>query len=88
MKLSSTVISTALLPCTPRFGTYRMFDWLITVPVMNKVDGNMTNYQSGLSSFAVANKSQNGWSFSAHLLPLLEIYFYLNLNQFNLLSGF
>ena len=38
-----------------------MINWLITVPVTNKVDGNLTLYLCGLASFTMANKSKNTW---------------------------
>ena len=36
----------------------------------------------------MTKKSQNDWSFSDHLLPLIEIYLCFGLNQFDLLAGF
>ena len=54
----------------------------------NKVDGNLMIYQIGLASFAKVNKLKNNQSFGAHILPLLEIYFYFYLTQFDVLAGF
>ena len=45
--------SIALSPCTPCFRTYFPPKWLGTVPVKNKVNGKLTNCQSGLVSFTI-----------------------------------
>ena len=39
-KLSPTVRSMALAPCTPHLWTYCMLELIVTVPVTNKVDIN------------------------------------------------
>ena len=39
----------------------------------DKVNGKLTNYQSGLASFKMANKFQNNRSFTARLLPFLKM---------------
>ena len=46
---------------------------MVTVQVTNRIDVKLINYQSGLASFAMANKSKMYWSFSAHLLPFVKI---------------
>ena len=49
----------------------------------NKVDVKLKNYQSGSASFTMTNKSQNAYSFGAHLLPLL-----IFLTQFDIFAFF
>ena len=45
-------------PCTPRFWPYLTIDWLGTVPLMNKVGGKLTNYQSGSAFFTIKTDFQ------------------------------
>ena len=63
----------ALEPCTLHLRPYLMLDWLGKVPVTNNVDTKLTNWQIGSASFTMANKYQNDWYFSAHLLPFVKI---------------
>ena len=55
------------------FLPYRTINWLVIVPVTNKVDRKLIDDQIDLSSFNMANRLQKNWSVSAHLLPLVKI---------------
>ena len=53
--------------------------WLYTVPATNKVDGKMTIYCSGLSSFTIENHLENAWYFSDWILPWVNCYLWFEL---------
>ena len=55
---------------------------------VNKVDGKLTNCQSGSASFTITNKSQNAWSFGFHLLTLFKISSLYDLTQLYVLACF
>ena len=49
-----------------------MLNWLVTVPVTNKVDRKLKNYQIGSASFDMENQLQINRSFSDYFLPLVN----------------
>ena len=72
--MSPKVRSISSAPCTPHFWNYHSLDWLDTVPVINKVDGEMRNFQIGSTSFTMENQFQIGRSFSEYLLPSVDCF--------------
>ena len=64
-KISPTVKPMASSPCVPCFLTYHALDWLVTVPVTNKVCIKLINYQIGSASFNFLIKIWNNRYFRA-----------------------
>ena len=76
-KKTPIVRSMALAPWTPRLQPCHMINWLGTVLVTNRFHIELTNYQSGLSSFNVTIKMKNDQYFSAEILHFIERFFVL-----------